>query len=290
MYYFEKVAKNVDKESNKDKVQTALGTAMIGNSIKRGKNQLEKKASMYLDEMYKEASSKTESKYKHKYKIPLHYDVYNIQEEIDWHNNFYEEEGINAPKFNEKLFPIAGNGLGDSIVVDRRNGKETLRFFWHEDPEGEMDELGEAEKIDFGLAKFKPSELQQKLINNNILSEEAVENLDENELKQYVDFGVKKKPLKEKVVSALSPTVYGGTFGMLGAGFLPQEKITPRLVGKTTATGAAIGTGLGIAYHISNKKTQNEEKKRAMNNARRNLRYEVQELNHRGYKPTKIHK
>ena len=33
-----------------------LGTAMIGNSIKRGKNQSEKKASVYLDEICKEAN------------------------------------------------------------------------------------------------------------------------------------------------------------------------------------------------------------------------------------------
>ena len=102
---------------------------------KKLKKKREKKASEQLDEMVNfEKIAKNETKYKHNYNIPSDYDVYDIQKEIDWHNNFYEEEGIDAPKFNEKLFPIAGNGFGDSIVVDRRNGKETLKFFFARRP------------------------------------------------------------------------------------------------------------------------------------------------------------
>ena len=256
------------------------------------KKKREKKASEQLDEMVSlEKIAKNEAKYKHKYNIPSDYDVYDIQEEIDWHNNFYEEEGINAPKFNDKLFPIAGNGFGDSIVVDRRNGKETLKFFSHEDPEGELHDLTDREMMDFGLIEFKPSEIQQKLIDNNVLSEDAVMSMDKDKLKQYMSeydlSTIRDKSLKEKVKSAIAPTVYGGTVGLVSTGFFPQNKITPKLVGKMTGAGAAIGTGLGIANHISDKKYKNEVLNNILNRTKTGLVHEVRELNRRGYEPTK---
>ena len=259
---------------------------------KKLKKKREKKASEQLDEMVSlEKIAKNETKYKHKYNIPSDYDVYNIQEEIDWHNNFYEEEGIDAPKFNDKLFPIAGNGFGDSIVVDRRNGKETLKFFSHEDPEGELHDLTDREMMDFGLIEFKPSEIQQKLIDNNILSEDDVMSLDKDNLKQYMSKydldRIKENTLREKVKSAVAPTIYGGTVGLVSTGFFPQNKITPKLAGKMTGAGAAIGTGLGIVNHISDKRYKDSVLDDVLNRTKIGLKHEVRELNRRGYKPTK---
>ena len=259
---------------------------------KKLKKKREKKASEQLDEMVNfEKIAKNETKYKHNYNIPSDYDVYDIQKEIDWHNNFYEEEGINAPKFNDKLFPIAGNGFGDSIVVDRRNGKETLKFFSHEDPEGELHDLTDREMMDFGLIEFKPSEIQQKLIDNNILSEDDVMSLDKDNLKQYMSKydldRIKENTLREKVKSAVAPTIYGGTVGLVSTGFFPQNKITPKLAGKMTGAGAAIGTGLGIVNHISDKRYKDSVLDDVLNRTKIGLKHEVRELNRRGYKPTK---
>lgn len=239
------------------------GAVGVGSYIKHKKQ--EKKASEILDEMCKQAE------YSHNFNIPDDYDKYNIQDEIDFHNNFYESEGIKAPKFGKDLFPIAGNGGGDSYVVDKRNGKPTLKFFNHEEPE-KLQELSKGEKIDFGLVKFKPSERQRKLLNEGITSDKAVDSLKRSQLQS---FAPKKKDINAKneaIENALLPPTAGF---FIGTGIAAKKKLPEKQMAKAGLAGLALGTGVSL---LANSK----RKKDADNSLKKELKDDVWELQHRG--------
>ena len=241
-----------------------------GTSTKKEflENELAKKlASEELAELYLEK----QAEYSHNFKIPDDYDKYNIQDEIDFHNDFYESEGIKAPKFGKDLFPIAGNGGGDSYVVDKRNGKPTLKFFNHESPE-KLQELSKGEKIDFGLVKFKPSERQRKLLNEGITSDKAVDSLKRAQLKSFAPNNKDNRAKNEAIENALMPPTAGF---FIGTGIAAKKKLPEKQMAKAGLAGLALGTGVSL---LANSK----RKKDADNSLKKELKNDVWELQHRG--------